>query len=574
MDQMNEQNIEYTASDALTEALNQAGVSFIFLNSGTDYPPLIESWAKFKQAGRTMPEIIISPHEYVAMSAAQGAAQLTGQAQAVCVHVDVGTQNIGGALHNAYRCRVPVYILSGLSPYTMEGELKGGRNAQIQFIQNVSDQAGIVREYTKMNYEYHSGKNIQQMTYRALQIARTDPQGPVYCMATREVLEEEGRDIKADRKLWAPVSPAGLDEESVEVLTKALASAKKPLIITSYLGRNTDSVSELVKLSERFAVPVIEMYQSYMNFPANHPMHLGFDSGVYLKEADLILVLDCDMPWIPANIRPNDDCRIFYIDVDPLKEHIPLWYIPAERFMKADSNVALKQLNSRTERQQPVMDSKLIEERRAAITKIHTESREAWKLKETMGETMTAEYLTACLREITDDDTILLSEAITDRPVVDRHLPRTKPGTLFSSGGSSLGWHGGAAIGMKLMHPEKDVLAVTGDGTYIFSCPTAVYWMARKYNTPFMTVIYNNQGWNAPKMITCNEHPNGYAANSNCFWTSFEPAARLDLVAEAAGGVYARTVSDPRELKAVLREGREAVKKGIPAVINVLLPKV
>jgi acetolactate synthase-1/2/3 large subunit len=574
VEQLSQQNIEYTASDALTEALTQAGVSFIFLNSGTDYPPLIESWAKFKDSGRAMPEIIISPHETVAMSAAQGAAQLTGQAQAVCVHVDVGTQNIGGALHNAYRCRIPVYIFSGLSPYTMEGELKGGRNAQIQFIQNVSDQAGIVREYTKMNYEYHSGQNIQQMTYRALQIAQSDPKGPVYCMATREVLEEAGRDIKADQKHWSPVSPGGIDNESLEVLTEALAAAQKPLIITSYLGRNTQSVAELIKLSERLAIPVVEMYQSYMNFPANHPMHLGFDSDIYLKEADLILVIDCDMPWIPANTRPKDDCRIFYIDTDPLKEHIPLWYIPSERFMKADSHTALKQLNTRFDRHPPVTAPTLIRQRRGDITKIHTEARAAWKQKEAMGETMTAEYLTACLREITDEDTIILSEAITDRPVVDRHLPRTKPGTLFASGGSSLGWHGGAAIGMKLVQPDKDVIALTGDGTYIFSCPTAVYWMARKYQTPFMTVIYNNQGWNAPKMITCNEHPDGRAVNNDCFWTSFAPAARLDLVAEAAGGAYARTVADPKELKAVLQEGREAVKNGTPAVINVLLPPV
>ncbi len=145
------------------------------------------------------------------------------------------------------------------------------------------------------------------------------------------------------------------------------------------------------------------------------------------------------------------------------------------------------------------------------------------------------------------------------------------PGTLFYSGGSSLGWHGGAAVGMKLAAPEKDVVALVGDGTYVFSCPTAVYWMARRYNAPFLTVIFNNQGWNAPRMITKGEHPDGYAARGQAFWTSFDPPSRLDLVAEAAGGAFARTVSDPGALGEALLAGREAVRSGTPAVINVLL---
>jgi acetolactate synthase-1/2/3 large subunit len=173
-----------------------------------------------------------------------------------------------------------------------------------------------------------------------------------------------------------------------------------------------------------------------------------------------------------------------------------------------------------------------------------------------------------------DDDTILINETITSAGAVGNHIPRTKPGTMFGCGGSSLGWFGGAAIGVKLANPEKNVVALASDGVYIFSCPTAVYWMARRYNTPFLTVIYNNQGWNAPKMITRGQHPDGYAARDNKYWASFDQPARLDLVAEAAGGAFARTVEKPEELMAALREGMEAVKKGIPAVINAILPAV
>ena len=564
----------YTASDALTDALLKSGVTHVFLNSGTDYPPIIESWAKYEALGLKLPEIIISPHETAALSAAQGAAQMTGQPQAVFVHVDVGTQNLGGTIHNACRGRVPVFILAGLSPFTMENELKGGRNAAIQFIQNVSDQGSIVRPYTKLCQELRSGSNIQQMVYRSLQLACSEPAGPVYLMATREVLEEESVNVETDLKNWAPLSPAGLDDDSLDKLADALKTAKNPLIITSYLGRKEKSVAELVALSDRLAIPVIEVGQNYMNFPYDHPMHLGFESHTMIKDRDVILVIDCDMPWIPAAAQPGDGCRVFYLDIDPLKETIPLWYIPSERFMKADSYTALRQLNSRLASLDLSDCREVTETRRAAVTKLHTDMRAAWRAKEAMGVTMTSEYLTACLREVFDEDTVILNESISDRPVTNRHLPRNKPGTLFTSGGSSLGWHGGAAVGMKLAHPEKEIVALTGDGTYIFSCPTAVFWMARKYSAPFLTVIYNNQGWNAPKSITKGEHPGGYAERQNQFRASFEPAARLDLVAEAAGGAFARTVSEPSELKQVLLEAREAVRKGTSAVVNVLLPKV
>ncbi|MCL2166142.1 MAG: thiamine pyrophosphate-requiring protein [Clostridiales bacterium] len=574
MDKERNKDLEYTAADALNDALVKAGVSHVFLNSGTDYPPIIESWAKYEATGRKKPEIIICPHETVAISAAHGFAQVTGQPQAVFVHVDVGTQNLGGSLHNAYRCRVPVFILAGLSPYTIEGELKGGRDSGIQFIQNIADQAGIVRNYTKLASEYRSGKNMQQVTYRALQIANSEPKGPVYMMATREVLEEEGVDIQADLTKWAPISPMGLDEASVEILAGALTQAKSPLIITSYVGRNTESVAELVRLSERLAIPVVSSGGAYMNFPSDHPMNPGSMGQPLIKEADVILVLDSDTPWIPALTKPAEGCRVFYLDIDPLKEDIPLWYIPSERFMKADSYTALKQINRRLDQHTGAPDPAMLAARREKYGKMKAETQEKRLAAEKMPPAMTASYLSACIREIMDQDTILVNETITSGGAVSSHIPRNKPGTVFGCGGSSLGWFGGAAIGIKLAHPEKDVIALASDGVYIFSSPTAVYWMARRYKTPFMTVIYNNQGWNAPKQITQGQHPEGYAVRNNTFWSGFEQPARLDLVAEAAGGAFARTVEKPEELMSVLREGREAVRNGTPAVINVILPPV
>ena len=146
------------------------------------------------------------------------------------------------------------------------------------------------------------------------------------------------------------VTPSAVHPKKIAEIGSALLEAKKPLIITSYLGRNKEAVSELVTLAEKLAIPVIESAPNYLNFPADHQLHVGYQwntssQNKILAEADLILILDSDVPWIPMINKPSETSKIYYIDEDPLKERIPLWYIPSESFIKADSLTALQQLN-------------------------------------------------------------------------------------------------------------------------------------------------------------------------------------------------------------------------------------
>lgn len=565
----------YSAADAMVDALNEMGVNCIFVNLGSDHPAIIESWAKCSESEKPMPEIVVCPHETVALYAAQGYTQMSGRTQAVLVHVDVGTQNLGGAVHNVSRGKIPVLIFSGASPFTMEGEAKGSRNEHIHAWQDVFDQRGIVREYTKWDYEIRSGKNIKQLLYRGKQIAESDPKGPVYLMAAREVLEEDVSGINIAYEGWEAISPNALSNRDCEQIADALVKADNPLIITSSLGRNERAVGELVHLCESLAIPVVEVTPSYLNFPADHPMHAGYQRDRKVEEADVILVIDCDMPWVTSQFKPKKGCKVFYLDTDPLKENIPLWYIPSEKFYRVDSCAALGQLNDYLKQTEGI-DEEKIKQRYARIQNKHEETRKALRAKETAYSdgVITAEYLTASLRELIDEDTIVLNEALSNSNIALEHLQKNKPGTLFGSGGSSLGWHGGAAIGVKLAAPDKTVISLTGDGTYIFSCPTAVHWVARKYNTPFLTIIYNNSGWRSPKLSTLGVHPNGTANRNDTFWVSFEPGSDLEQVAAAAGGAFACSVRKPEEVRGALIAGLNAVNEGRSAVINVYLNPV
>jgi len=554
----------YTASSAILEALVEAGVEYLFANFGSDHPGLIEAIAQARAAKRPCPKVITAPTEMVAMSAAHGFAQARGRAQAVLVHVDCGTQALGGAVHNAAKGRVPVLIIAGMSPATQQGEARGSRNEFIQWIQDVPDQRGLVRGYVRYENEIRMGANAKQIVHRALQFAHSDPRGPVYLAAPREVLEAEVPPVAIDMRQWQPLAPGGLNADAAREIAGALTSAERPLIVTSYIGRSTTAVQELVALAEHLGAGVIESVPNYMNFPTDHPCYLGVQwnerrQNAALAQADVVLVIDSDVPWIGEVSRPRADARIFHIDADPLKQQMPLWYIGATLQCQADAGLALTQLRGALEEYDT--DPERIARRRKHLASEHAAWHAGIAAREQPKDALTAEYLVACLRDAIGDDAIVVSESVTNFHVVSQHLRRTKPGTLFSSGGGSLGYNGGAAVGVKLARPNALVVAICGDGSYLFSQPSTVHWMARRYEAPFLHVVLNNGGWRAPRQAVLSVHPDGLAAKAPDIDIHFPMAPDYAAIAAAAGGAHPETVRSVAELKPAIERALNAIRK-------------
>jgi acetolactate synthase I/II/III large subunit len=554
-----------TASAAMLEALQEAGVAYIFANFGSDHPALIEAIAEARALGRPIPAVVTCPNEMVAMTCAHGYAQLTGRAQAVVVHVDCGTQSLGGAVHNAAKARVPVFVFAGLSPFTQAGEATGSRNEFIQWIQDVYDQRGIVRQYMKYDNELRSARNVKEIVHRSLQFAHSDPKGPVYLVGAREVMEEETEAVAIDVADWPPIAAAPLADGSVAGLVDAVQKALRPLIVTSYLGRNPAAVAELARFCHRLGVGVLESVPSAVNYPHNDPLYQGnhwnhpFQNRA-LAGADFILVIDCDVPWIPTISKPNDKAAIAIIDVDPLKQSTPLWYIKARQCYRADAATALAQLNAALDRIE--IDEPAAKRRRDHYAERHRErAAELARLEAPSSDIATPEYLTACVRRQVGLEAIVLNEGITNYPVICDHMAREKAGTMFASGGGSLGWSGGAAIGMKLAAPDKTLVVLTGDGSYMFSAPSAVHWMARRYRTPFLQIIYNNRGWKAPKFSTLAVHPDGFASRAEDLDLSFDPPPDYSGIAAAAGGAFARIIKRPEDVEAGVAEGLRVLRE-------------
>ena len=532
------------------------------------------------------------------MSMADGYARITGKPQCVIVHVDVGTQALGCAVHNAHIARTPVLIYAGLTASTLEGEEPGSRTEWVNYMQDIPDQSAIVRQYCRYANEIRNSTNIKQMVNRALQFATSDIKGPVYLYGTRETMEAEIKPYKLDQRQWQPVGPSGLPQEAVETVADALISAQEPLIVTGYSGRNLKAPSELVQLADQIkGLRVLDTSISDMCFPADHPAWLGgrYSAHDSIKSADVILILDCDVPWVRNLCRPREDATILHIDVDPLKTSMPVNYNEAVARWRADSYTSLQQLNayiaSNASYQKRLASSTFLQRaetlRESHANLIATIARSATP-SSGPSTPLDAGLITAALRRACPLDTIWSVEAVTNTFHIYDQLQLTIPGTLIGSGATGLGWSGGATIGMKLATDTRDapggpreripgagqfVTMITGDGTFMFSAPSVVHWISARYKIPILAVVLNNKGWNAPRKSLELVHPTGTGSmisNSELNISFDGPSPDYAGIAKAGSGNTAWTgyANTAGEIEDLLPAAVAAVKGGTSAILE------
>ncbi|KAH7201143.1 acetolactate synthase [Fusarium oxysporum] len=555
----------YTPAFAFFESLWDAGVTHCFCNLGSDHPSILDAIVKGQEEKPDrFPTIITCPTEMVAMSMADGFARVTGRPQAVIVHVDVGTQALGCAVHNASVGRVPLLVFAGLSPFTIEGELKGSRTEYIQWLQDVHNQKAIVEQYCRYSGEVRTGANIKQLVNRALSFATSDPKGPVYLCAAREVLEAELDPYQIKQQYWAPIEPAALTSSAVRTIADALVTADEPLIVTGFTGRDKQAPHELVKLANTIkGLRVLDAGGSDMSFPADHRGWLGcsYSGDKCFETADVILVLDCDVPWIPTRWKPNEEARVFHIDVDPLKQNMPL-----NEYIESNSSYKTQLQSTRYSKRW----SQLLASYEPRLQTIEAAAR-----PDADGHFGTA-YLINQVRKVVPDDSIFVVEAITNTQIVAEHLQVTLPGAWYNCGGGGLGWSGGGALGVKLATDctgaNKFVCQIVGDGSYLFSFPGSVYWIAKRYDIPVLTIVLNNNGWNAPRKSLLLVNPDGPASKvaNRDLNISFTPTPDYAGIAKAAGhgDVGAFRASTANDLRGELATAVKFVLGGKSAVFD------
>ena len=178
---------EATAADVILASLRRHGIEFFFANPGTDFPAIVEGFARARVRDGEVPRPILVPHENLAVGMAHGAYLMTGRPQTVMVHVNVGTANTINLLANAARDRIPLLLMAGRSPILEKGAF-GARSRPIHWAQEMFDQAGMVREFVKWDYELRNPEQASSVVARALEVAMAEPRGPVYLTLPREPL--------------------------------------------------------------------------------------------------------------------------------------------------------------------------------------------------------------------------------------------------------------------------------------------------------------------------------------------------------------------------------------------------
>jgi acetolactate synthase I/II/III large subunit len=554
-----------SVAEAYLALLAERGIEYLFANAGTDFAPIVEAYAKAAHTGLSAPKPLIATHENVAISMAHGYAIASGKVPAVMVHVSVGTANALCGVFNAAREYVPILFTAGRSPLTEEGVF-GARDTYIHWAQEMFDQAGMLREIVKWEYELRNGTQLETVIDRALSLATSAPQGPVYLSLPREVLGEKLTGFSYDSpSCRAAVSSPGADDAALAEAAEILAKAKRPVIITASAGRDPAAVSVLGDFAARFAIPVVEHRQRHLSLSSEHPCHLGYDPAPFVKEADAILVLEMDVPWVPSRVSPPADCRVIHLGVDPLCARYPIRGFPCDVAIAGAARLALPKLGAAMKASEGA-----IAERRQVLAERRVAQRAGWKKQRDEMAAQTPihpSWVSHCLSEARAPNSILVNEYT----LLNEHCGSTEPGGYYgSSPAAGLGWGAGAALGVKLAKPDRQVISILGDGSYIFSNPVAVHHASTMHRLPVLTIVINNAMWGAVRRATLGMYPDGEAARSNKPpFIDLDDLPAFETICEASGG-YGERVDDPKELPAAIKRALKAVDGGKQALLNVI----
>jgi acetolactate synthase-1/2/3 large subunit len=533
--------------EALLLRLKQLGVDFFFANPGTEFASVIRGFREL--AAELLPEPILAPHEFQAVSMAYGAYLGSGRPQAVMTHANVGAANAVIGLIAAARMNIPLIFIAGQTSVS-ERETLGHRDKIIHWAQEAKDQGGMYREYVKWEVEVRDESCIYDVLDRAYAIAMSEPRGPVAISISRDILVSERVQSMPEKIQVQPSPPFTLNADSLKKFFSLLADAKRPLLITNRLGADPSSVPLLVEAAERHGLGVVTPDDFYVSFPATHTQHLGFKHGTALKESDLVIVLDTDVPWYPSENGPAPEAKVVHVGPDPLLESLPLRSHRGDLFLRSSCHEFLLALCGQA------AESKHLEVRRAWCVRNLVPLAPMSSVKE-----LTAESVSATLAEMLGENFFLVNEL----GLVPELLRRQHPGTYFRSGSASpLGWGVGCALGLSLATPEKIAVACVGDGVFFLSPMLGALLTGAQRKIPLVVLVLNNGGLRSVANATREFYP--AMAGDLPLTTQTMEGIRLDHCANFVGGWGARA-STPAELREALYEGIKFTEKTRKPVI-------
>jgi thiamine pyrophosphate-dependent acetolactate synthase large subunit-like protein len=562
--------------DAVVSAFNAVGADYIFCSSGSEWAPVWESLARRHRDGEPAPKYLDLTHETVAVGMATGYGLVKRRPQGVLLHAAPGLLQGSMAVHGALLAGVPMVVTSSESSTYGDGP---GQDPGGQWYRNLSIVGGphnIAQPFTKWANEAASVHTLPTMITRAAELSWRAPQGPAYLNIPLEILLEEwdGREVK---DIVKPGSSHSSPEE-VDPVARMIREAKNPVIVTETAGREDGGFEALVAFAEAWNIPVVEPDSAVCgNFPRTHPLHAGSDIGPWMDEADLILLVNCRVPFYPPSRKPSK-AKIVVIDQVPQRPHVVYQVLFADVYLEGNVANTLRQLAKRAKD----LDGTAVAARRAAQEERFAAEQAAIAAAESRAEQPTdagrAEgvdpvLVAAALRRLLDGkDGIVVDETITHSRTVKRHLKTAAPDSYFYVQGG-LGQGIAVALGAKLAAEDRPVVFTVGDGAFTYNPVIPSYDAAKAYDLPVLIVVFNNRVYKSMNLNHRRFYPEGAAAETGeWLGTDLHRLPRLAQFAEPFG-MHTETVDTADALAPALERALKAVAEGTTAVVDVLVTR-
>ena len=570
-------------SDVMVDALRQLDLPYIALNPGSSFRGLHDSLVNY--AGDAM-QMIECPHEKIAVGLAHGYAKATGRPMGVILHDLVGLMQGTMGVYYAYIDRVPVLVLGGSGPAD-----HSRRRPYIDWIHSANVQGQAVREFTKWDHEPRSIEAVPGVLARAHRIATTGPCGPTYVALDAGLQEDrvaEPVPVHDVAALAAAPSPVAPEPAALRALAEELCTAKRPVMVLGYPGRDPESFGVLVELAELVGIGAMDTHWR-LNFPNRHPLAVS-DTDV-VDDADCVLFVDVKDLVKPTHrtdrlarrvvSRLAEDCRVLSLGFTDIG--ISSWsedyaqVIPAHHSVVADTAVGLPLLLEECRRLVAEQPEGRAAERAAwtdSLRELHERTFAGWaqQAADAAGQTPVAtSQLAASIWEVVQEhDWVLTAGTAAEWAfrLWDFDVPHRHPGKQLGTATQI-----GISLGVALAHKGSGrlVVDIQPDGDLMFD--VGALWVASRYQLPMLTVMFNNRAyyndWEHQERLA--EQRGTPVERAHIGMAISDPEPDFATVAKGFGWYSEGPVTDPAAVAdAVRRAAQHVLTTGGPALVDVV----
>jgi acetolactate synthase-1/2/3 large subunit len=573
---------EHCGSDFMVDVLRSLDLDYVCANPGSSFRALHESIVNY--GGNQKPEFITCCHEESSVGMAHGYAKMEGKPIGVLAHGTVGLQHAAMAVYNAYCDRVPVFMIVG---NTIDATM---RRPGVEWLHSVQDAASLVRDFVKWDDTPISLAHFAESAARAYKITMTPPMEPVLIVADSELQERPlaEKDQLRVQRVTRTAPPQG-DTGAVAEAAKLLVAAQTPVIIADRLARTAAGMKHLVELAETLQAPVIDQ-GGRMNFPSRHPLNQSGRGRALISDADVILGLELTDFWGSVNAyrdqlerssRRVTKAGTKLISITAGDLYMKSNYQDFERYpeidiaMAADAEATLPSLIDSVKRLITTERKNTFQSRGTNLTAAHQTSLEQSRVDATYGwdasPISTARLFAEVWAQIKNEDWSLVSSSQSNWPsrlwTFDKYYQ-----FIGGSGGAGVGYGAPAAVGAALANKKYGRLTINiqNDGDLMYA--PGILWTAAHHRIPLLNVMHNNRAYHQEVMHLqrmANRHNRGID-RASIGTTIEDPNIDYAKMAQSMGLYAEGPITNPKDLGPAIRRAIAAVKRGEPALVDVV----